>query len=168
MRIWEKDSFRRVAVAVSDRLSSDATLKLSVLGSVVAALGSLASHAVVSGGSHVLAGIYDDYLGSGYDCKQVPILLHQTFDELPANVSSSVFGTVEPFSMMKFIITGLKAAEHHDRVISRSGFCRDIFLGEVSMPLLAEVFSNIVGVWPLIVVYVKEIGERTGGDNLVV
>ena len=84
MRIWEKDSFHRVAVAVSDRLSSDATLKLSVLGSVVAALGSLASLAVVSGGSHVLAGIYDDYLGSGYDCKQVPILLHQTFDELPA------------------------------------------------------------------------------------
>ena len=36
---WEKDTFRRVAVTASDRFSSDATHELSVLGSVVFAVG---------------------------------------------------------------------------------------------------------------------------------
>ena len=55
MRTWEKDPFRRVAVAVTDRFAVDATHKLSVLGSVVAAVGGSASLVAVSGRSHVLA-----------------------------------------------------------------------------------------------------------------
>ena len=54
MRIWERDTFRRVAVAVTDRFAVDATHKLSVLGSVVAAVDGSASLVAVSGGSHLL------------------------------------------------------------------------------------------------------------------
>ena len=71
MRTWEKDTFRRVAVAVTDRFSCDTTHELSVLGSVGAALGGLASLISVSGGSHVLADSYGKNLGSGYRHKLV-------------------------------------------------------------------------------------------------
>ena len=39
MRTWAKHTFRRVAVAVENRSSSDATHDSSVLGSVLAAVG---------------------------------------------------------------------------------------------------------------------------------
>ena len=69
MRTWEKDTFRRVAVAVTDRFAVDATYELSVLGSIVAARDDSASLVAVSGGSHVLADTYGEYLGSGYSHK---------------------------------------------------------------------------------------------------
>ena len=61
MRTWEKDACRRVTVAVTDRFSIDATHKLSVLGSVLAAAGGSASLVAVFGGSHVLADNYGEY-----------------------------------------------------------------------------------------------------------
>ena len=54
-RTWEKVTFRCVAVDVTERFSSDATHELSVLGTVVAAVGGSVSFVAVSGGSHVLA-----------------------------------------------------------------------------------------------------------------
>ena len=71
VRTWEKDTFRRVVVAVTDRLSSVATNDLSVLGLVVAAVGGSASLVAISAGSHVLADTYGEYLGSGYSHKLV-------------------------------------------------------------------------------------------------
>ena len=71
MRTWEKDTFRRVAVAVTDRFAVDATHELTVVGSVAAAVGGSASLVAVSGGSHVLADTYGEYLGSGYNRKLV-------------------------------------------------------------------------------------------------
>ena len=65
MRTWEKDTFRRIAVAVIDCFSSDAAHELSRLGSVLAAVSGLVSLVPVSGGSHVLVDNYGDYLGSG-------------------------------------------------------------------------------------------------------
>ena len=66
VRMWEKDTFRRVAVAVTDRSSIDATYELSVLGLVVVAVGGSASLVAVSGGPHLLAYTYGEHLGSGY------------------------------------------------------------------------------------------------------
>ena len=66
MRTWKKGTFRRVAVTVTHRFSADATHELSVLGSVVAAVGGSLSLVAVSGGSHVLADTYGEYMGSGY------------------------------------------------------------------------------------------------------
>ena len=65
MKTWEKGTFSRVAVDVVDRLTVDATHDVAVLGSVVSAVGSSASLVAISGGSHVLADTYKEYLGSG-------------------------------------------------------------------------------------------------------
>ena len=62
VRTWKKDTFRRVAVAVSDQFFKDATHELSVIGSTVTAVGGLASPNAVSSGSHVLADTYGEYL----------------------------------------------------------------------------------------------------------
>ena len=70
--------------------------------------------------------------------------------------------------MTEIFVTRLKGADHRDWMMSRSGLCRAIIKGELSMPSLAEFVSNIVGVWPLIVVYLEEIGRKTDGDRLVV
>ena len=71
MRTWETDTFRRVAVAVTDRFAVNVSHELSVLGSTVAAVGGSASLVAVSGGSHVLADTSGEYLGSGYSHKLV-------------------------------------------------------------------------------------------------
>ena len=170
MRTWEKDTFRRVSVTVTDRLAVDATHELSVLGSIVAAVGGSASLVAVSGGSHVLAETYGDYLGSGYSHKLVE---HPVFD-LPflkrclQKVSSSGFGSFDPFSLTEFSVTRLKGAEHRDWIMSRSSLRHAIINGELSMPSLVEVVNKIKGVWFLIVVDFKETGRKTDGDSLVV
>ena len=61
MRRWEKYTFRRVAVAVSDRLSSAAAHELSVFGSIVAAVGGSASLVAVSDGTPALVDTYGDH-----------------------------------------------------------------------------------------------------------
>ena len=68
--------------------------------------------------------------------------------------------------MTEFIVTRLKGAEHRDWMMSRSSLHRAIITGELSMPSL--VVSNSVGVWPVIVVYLKETGRKIEGDSLVV
>ena len=70
--------------------------------------------------------------------------------------------------MTEFVVTRLKGAEHRDWMMSRTSLRRAIITGELSIPSLVEVVSNIVGVWPLIVVYLKETGGKTDGDSLVV
>ena len=170
MRTWEKGTFRRVAVDVVDCFTVDATHDVAVLGSVVAAVGNSASLVAVSGGSHVLADTYREYLGSGYSHKLVeyPIFDLRLLKRCFLKVSSSVFGSPDPFSMTEFIVTRLNDAEHPDWMLSRSDLRRAIITGELSIPSLLEVVSNIVGVWPLLVVYFKETGRKTDGDSLVV
>ena len=70
--------------------------------------------------------------------------------------------------MTEFIVTRLKVTENRDWMMSRSSLRHAFITGELSMPSLVEVVSNNVGVWPLIVVYLMETGEKTDGDNLVV
>ena len=170
MRTWEKGTFRRVAVSVADRFAVDATHELSMLGSVVSAVGGSASLVAVSGGSHVLGDTYRAYLGSGYSHKLVeyPIFDLRLLKRCLQKVSSSVFGSLDPLSMTEFFVTRLKGAEHRDWMMSRSSLRRAIITGEPSMPSLVEVVSNIVEVWPLMVVYLKETGRKTDGDSLVV
>ena len=170
MRTWEKGTFRRAAVSVADRFAVDATHEPSVLGSVVSAVGGSASLVAVSDGSHVLGDTYRDYLGSGYSHTLVeyPIFDLRLLKRCLQKVSSSVFGSLDPFSMTEFIIRRLKGSEHRDWMMSRSSLRRAIITGELSMPSLVEVVSNTVGVWPLFVVYLKETSRKTDGDSLVV
>ena len=113
MRTWEKDTFPRVAVAVTDRFFIDATYELSVLGSVVAALGGLASLVANSGGQHVLADTYGEHLGSGYSHNLLgyPVFDLRLLNRCLQKLSSSVFGSFDPFSMTEFVVMRLKGAE---------------------------------------------------------
>ena len=169
-RTWEKDTVPRVTVTLSDSFSIAATQQLSVIGSIVAAVGVLASLVAVSGGSHVLVDTYIDYLGKGYDRKLVeyPIFDLRLLKRGLQKVASSAFGYWDLFSMTEFIVAPLKGAEPCDWVISRSSLRRAIITGKLSMPSFLEVVSNIMGVWPLIVVYLKETGRGTDGDSLIV
>ena len=110
MQKWEKDTFTRVAVAVTDRFAVDATHEQLVLGSVVAAVGVSASLVAVSGGSHVLADPYGEYLGSGYNRKllEYPVFDLRLLKRCLQKVSFSVFGSLDPFFMTEFDVTRLK------------------------------------------------------------
>ena len=170
MRTWEKGTFRRIAVAVTNRFDVDATHELSVLESVVAGVGGTTSLVAVSGGSHVLADSYGESLGSGYSQKLVEYLVFdlRLLKRCLQKVSSSACGSLDPFSMTEFIVTRLRGAEHRDWMMSRSSLRHAIITGELSMPSLVEVVSNIVRMWPLIMFYLRETGGKTDGDSLVV
>ena len=75
----EKEKILCVAVAVLGRFSMNATQELSVLGSMAVAIGGSSSIVAISGGSHVLAQTYVDYLGNRYQ---------QTFIDCPFFASS--------------------------------------------------------------------------------
>ena len=107
MWTWEKNTFHWVAVTVTDRFAVDATHELSVLESIVAAVGGSVSLVDVSGGSHVLADTYGEYLGSGYSHKLVeyPVFDLRLLKRCLQKVSSSIFGSLDPFSMTEFIVT---------------------------------------------------------------
>ena len=82
--------------------------------------------------------------------------------------ASTVFGTLRPFSMTEFIVIRLKGAEHRDWMQSRPSLRRAIETGDLFLPGLMDVVSNIIGVWPLIVSYLKETSKKDSGDSLVV
>ena len=62
----------------------------------------------------------------------------------------------------------IEGAEHRDWMQSRQSLRMAIETGNLSLPGLLDVFSNIIGVWPLIVSYLKETGKKDNGDSLVV
>ena len=170
MRTWRRDSFYRVAVGVIDRYHGDAISELVILGQVLCAVGSGASLVGLSGGSHTLVESYKECLGSA--CMR-GVLDYPTFDvrllkRCLQKTAATVLGTLDPFSMTEFIVTRLKGAEHRDWMQSRQSLRRAIETGDLSLPGLVDVVSNIIGVWPLIVSYLKETGKKDSGESLVV
>ena len=170
VRTWRRDSFYRVAVGVIDRYHGDASSELVILGHVLCAVGNGASLVSISGRSHTPVESYKEYLGSG--CMR-GLLDYPTFDvrllkRCLQKTASTVFGTLDPFSTTEFIMTRLKGAEHRDWMQSRQSLRRAIETGDLSLPGLVDVVSNIIGVWPLIVSYLKETGKKDSGNSLVV
>ena len=51
---------------------------------------------------------------------------------------------------------------------SRPSLKRAILTNDLGMPHLVDVVANIIGVWPLIVSFLKETGFKDDGDSLVV
>ena len=153
-----------------DRYLGDANSELVILGQVLCAIGSGASLVGISGGSHTLVESYKEYLGSG--CMR-GVLDYPTFDvrlfkRCLQKTASTVFGTLDPLSMAEFIVTRLKGAERRDWMQSRQSLRRAIETGDLSLPGLVDVVSNIIGIWPPIVSHLKETGKRDSGDSLVV
>ena len=170
VRTWRKDGFYHVAVGVINRHHGDASNELVIFGQVLSAFGSGASLVSISGGLNTLVECYKEYFGSGYMRR---LLENPTFDtkwlkRCLQKTASTVFGTFDPFSMTEFIVTRLKGAEHCDWMQSRQSLRRAIEEGDLFLPELVDVVSNIIGVWPLIVSYLKETGKKDSGDSLLV
>ena len=70
--------------------------------------------------------------------------------------------------MTEFIVTRLKGAEHRDWMQSRQSLRMAIETGNLSLPGSLDAISNINGVRPLFVSYLKETGKKNSGDRLVV
>ena len=170
IRTWKASEIVPVAVAKIDRYYGDANSELAIPGKILSGVGSGASLVSLSGGSHTLVEGYSEYLGSGYTKTLVD---YPTFDvrllkRCLQKTASVVFGTLDPFSLTEFIVTRLKGAEHRDWMQSRQSQRMAIETGDLSLPGLLDVVSNIIGVWPLIVSYLKEFGKKDIGDSLVV
>ena len=170
VRTWERSTFRRVCVAVLNRFSANTTLEATVLGKTLDAAGPDAAVVFLHGGPHVLAEAFANHLGSGYQTK---LIEYPTFDlrlskRCLQRTASSVFGSLDPFSLTEFIVNRLKEAETRDWMASRPAFRKADITNELSMPGLVDVVANIVRVWPLIVSYLKETGRKDEGDSLVV
>ena len=170
LRTWDINIFRRVCVATPDCYNSDLYHENSVLGRIVDELGPDVSVASISGGSTVLVEAFCEYLGSRYRQKLIdyPFCDLRLFRRCLQRTASSVFGRLDGFAMTEFIINRLKGAEKRDWMSSRPALRKAILINDLSMPHLVDVVANIIGVWPLIVSYLKETGRKGDGDSLVV
>ena len=170
VRTWERSTFRRVCIAVLNRFSTSTTLEATVLGKILDAAGPDVSVVSLHGGPHVLAEAFVKYLGSGYQSKLVeyPIFDLRLMKRCLQRTASCVFGSLDPFSLTEFLVNRLKGAETRDWMASRPALRKAIITHDLSMPELVDVVANIVGVWPLIVSYLKETGRKDEGDSLVV
>ena len=156
-------------MATLDRYSSDPYQEITALGRVVDALGPDVSVASISGGSTVLVEAFCEYLGSGYRQKLIdyPVFNLRQFRWCLQRTSSSVFGSLEGLAMTEFIVNWLKGAETCDWMSSRPALRKAILANDLSMTHLVDVVAKIIGVWPLIVSYLKETGRKDDGDSLV-
>ena len=113
---------------------------------------------------------YVNFLGSGYLQKltEYPLFDLRLFKRCLQRTASSVFGTLDPYSMTEFIVNRLKGGESRDWMASRPALKKAVISSSLVMPDLVDVAAEIVGVCPLIVSYLKETGRKNDGDGLVV
>ena len=152
------------------RFSANTTLEATFLAKIVDAAGPDTSVVSPHGGPHVLVEAFSSYLGSGYRAKLIeyPGFDLRLLKRYLQRTAASVFGSLDPFSMTEFLVYCLKGAETRDWMASRPALRKAIITKELSMPGLVVVVANIVGVWPLVVSYLKETGRKDDGDSLVV
>ena len=168
LRTWDVDTFTRVCVATLDRYSSDLHQEFTALGRMVNELGPDVSVASISGASTVLVEAFCENLGSGYRQKLIdyPVLDLRLFRRCLQRTLSSVFGSLDVLAMTEFIVNRLKGAETPDWMSSRPALKKTMLTNDLSMPHLVNVVANIIGVWPLIVSYLKDTGRKDDGDSL--
>ena len=157
-------------MGVIDRYYGDAIRKLVALGQIICAICGGASLVSISGGSHNFVECYKEYLGSGYTKRLLdyPTFIVRLLKRRLRKTAFTVFGTLDTFLMKEFVATRLKGAEHCDWMQSRQSFWMAIEKGNLSLPGLMDIISNFMGVWPLIVCYLKEAGMKDSGYKLVV
>ena len=169
-RTWDTEIFRRVCVATLDSYSSDRHQEIAALGRIFDALGPDVSVVSISGGSTIFVDAFCEYLGSGYRQKLIdyPFLDLPLFKRCLQRTASNVFGSLDGLATTEFIVNRLKGAETRDWMSSRPDLKKAILTNDLNIPHLFYVVANIIGVWPLIVAYLKETGCKDDGDSLVV
>ena len=157
-------------MATLDRYSSNPHQEISALGRIVDALGPDVSVASISGSSTVLVEAFCEYLGSGYSQKLTDYLFFdlRLFKRCLHRTASSVFRSLDGLAMTEFIVNRLKGSQTRDWMSSCPALKKAILTNDLSMPHLVDVRANIIGVWPLIVSYLKETGRKDDGNSVVV
>ena len=170
LRMWDIDIFGRACVATLDRYSSYSHQEIAALVRIVDALGPGVSVVSINGGYMILVDAFCDYLGSGYRQRLInyPFFDLRLFTRCLQRTASGVFGSLDVLDMTEFVVNRLKGAETRDWMSSRRALKKAILTIDLSMPHLVDVVANIIGVWLLIVSYLKETGRKDDGDSLVV
>ena len=159
-----------VFVAVLSRFSANTTLEATILAKNLDAAGPSGSVVSLHRGPHVLAEVFASYLGSGYRAKLVEFT---TFDlrllkRCLQRTAASVFASLDPLSMTEFVVNRLKGAETRDWMAFHDALRKAIITIDLSMPGIVHLVTNVIGVWPLVVLYLKETGRQDDGDSIVV
>ena len=156
-------------MATLDRYSSDLQHEFAALGQIIEALQHDVSVVSISGGSPILVEVFWEYLGSGYRQKLIdyPCFDLRLFKHCLQRTASSVFGSLDRPAMTEFIVNRLKGAETRDWIASGTALRKAILTNDLGVLHLVEVVVNIIGVWPLIVFYLKEIGRKGDDDSPV-
>ena len=116
LRCWDSSEFHRVCVGVLDLFSGNVSEEVAVLGRIVDAIGPDVRVVSVQGGTHALVEAYVNFLGSGYQQKLIeyPLIDLRLLKRCLQKTASSVFGTLDPYSMTEFIVNRLRGAESRD------------------------------------------------------
>ena len=170
IRCWENSQIRRVCMSILDRFSSNVNEEVFLLGRIIDAIGPDVRVVSVQGGPQALVEAFVNFLDSGYQWNLIehPLFDLRLFTRCLPRTASSFFGTLDPYSMTEFIVNMLKGAESRDWMASWPALKKTIISNSLGMPELVDVVVNIVGVWPLIVSYLKETGRKDDGNSLVV
>ena len=169
LHTWDRNNFRRVAVSFLDSIESDAAPKLSVVESVVAAVDNAESAVAISGECQSLGETYVEYLGSWYRERLVDhaIFLCGYWRDVCTSWRRRCSVAWTPFPWPN--IFWLDWRGRTTCLVEVAIQCpRAIITNELQMPLLVDIVNKVVGVWPLIVSYPYETGEKTDGDRSVV
>ena len=150
--------------------SSNLHQEISALGRIVDALGPDVPVVSISGGSTILVEAFCEYLCSGYPQKlnDYPSFDLRCVKRCLQWTASSVFGSLDRLAMTELIVNRPEGAETRDWMSSCPAPRKAILTNDLGMPHLVDIVANIVGLWPLIVSYLKETGRKDDGDSLVV
>ena len=167
LRTWDIDIFRKVCVATLVRYSSDPIRENSALGRIVHELGPDASVVPISGGSSIHVEAFSGYLGSGYRQRLIdyPSFDLRSFKRCLLGTTSSEFGSLDGLALTEFIVNRLKSAQKRDWMSSHFALRKAILTNDLGMLHLVDLVANILGLWPLIVPYLKETGGKADGES---
>ena len=153
-----RDTFHGMCVVVLSKYSEDASRDVAVIGQLLTFVGPSVSLVALVGGPHVLRNMYIEFSRSVYREKMVeyPTIDLRLLKSCLLKCASVVFGSLAQSSMTEFIIVRLKGAEHKEWMAPRHALRRAVVTGDLSMPSLVELVGHILGVWPLIVSFLKD------------
>ena len=170
VKTWNQDCCRRVLVGVFHRFVDVCSSELTLLGRLLSSVGSEVSLVALCGGSERVAEVYEEYLGTGRTRSLIeyPLFDLQTLRRCVQKSGSSAFGSMDPFSLVEFLVVRLKGAAHRDWMTSRPALRQALETGCLELPSLLDVVGNLAGAWPLVVAFMKETSRASSGDSLMV
>ena len=116
------------------------------------------------------AEVLSKFLASGYRSRffEYPVFVLCLPKCCFQRTTETVFGSIDPYSMVDFVMNRLNGAGSRNWMVSRLALRRATITNELSMPGFVGVVAKIRGDWPFVVLYSKENGQKADADNFVV